>query len=157
MAGAKRKSSNSRKGSGPRKRNYKAEYARRVKSALAKGKTRQQARGHQAKEHVIRREREIEEGKVTWAQRKAIEKFHASFDPKGQKPSVSANTMIDWAGEVGYDKFVKYRKLWTALHNQYMDRGGQRSKYSERTREEIEYMFDDLDLPDDDPEWLFYH
>lgn len=37
-----------------RKRDYKAEYARRIAKAMAAGKTRQQARGHKPKEHVVR-------------------------------------------------------------------------------------------------------
>ncbi len=40
-----------------RKRNYKAEYNRRIAKAAAAGKTRQQARGHVAKEHVRRAQR----------------------------------------------------------------------------------------------------
>jgi hypothetical protein len=41
-------------------RDYKAEYARRIAKGTAAGKTRQQARGHKPREHIIRRQREIE-------------------------------------------------------------------------------------------------
>lgn len=40
-----------------RKRNFKAEYARRIAKGAASGKTRQQARGHREKEHVERARR----------------------------------------------------------------------------------------------------
>lgn len=40
-----------------RKRDYKAEYAKRLARGAVKGKTRQQARGHKAKEHVVRAQR----------------------------------------------------------------------------------------------------
>jgi hypothetical protein len=43
-----------------RYRNYKAEYERRIAKGIVAGKTRQQARGHKAHEHIIRRQREIE-------------------------------------------------------------------------------------------------
>lgn len=43
-----------------RERNYKEEYKRRIAKALSEGRTRQQGRGHKPREHIIRRQREIE-------------------------------------------------------------------------------------------------
>jgi hypothetical protein len=51
------------------------EYAARLRRAEAKGITdRQKARGHKAKEHIPRRERELAEGETTY-QRGEIKKF----------------------------------------------------------------------------------
>ena len=51
-------------------RDYKAEYARRIARGLAQGKTRQQARGHVVKEHIVRRQRSIVRYGVTPYQRR---------------------------------------------------------------------------------------
>lgn len=54
-------------------------YRSRIERARAKGKTRQQARGHKAREHVERRAREAREaaqgGKITSSQRQAMKRF----------------------------------------------------------------------------------
>ena len=49
-------------------------YQRRIRLALAKGKTLQEARGHKTREHVPRRERELREGETTY-QRGEIKRF----------------------------------------------------------------------------------
>lgn len=48
-----------------RRRNYKAEYARRIANAAKAGKSRQAARGHKPKEHVERKRRAIAKHGVT--------------------------------------------------------------------------------------------
>lgn len=132
----------------------KEKYDRRVERALAKGKTRQQARGHKPKEHVERREREIEEGKITWSQNKAIDKFYARFNPKGDKDSPTLDRLKEWAGEVGYNQFIKYRATWDGIRKQYLEAQG-KGTWVEMDWEVFETMFPDLEI--DDADWLFYH
>lgn len=61
-------------------------YRRRIERAEARGKTRQQARGHKTKEHVIRKRREMSEaartGKLTSPQRQKIKAFLREQEPR---------------------------------------------------------------------------
>lgn len=68
-----------------RRRNYKAEYKRRVAKGERAGKTRQQARGHKGKEHVERAERSRSKygaspGTMTRLRREAREKLLAVYN-----------------------------------------------------------------------------
>lgn len=79
-----------------RKRNYKAEYARRIRNAEAKGKSRQQARGHIAKEHVERSRRTQSKfgaspSTLTRARAKALD--HLSRMLSGGKKPVDERTL----------------------------------------------------------------
>lgn len=74
-----------------RKRNFKAEYARRIAKAKASGKTRQQGRGHKAKEHVERAKRTkakygISPAQLTRLRSKARAKVLAVFEATARNP-----------------------------------------------------------------------
>jgi hypothetical protein len=80
-----------------RRRNYKAEYARRIARAAAAGKTRQQGRGHKAREHVTRARRTRAKYGVSPAQlgklrKAAFDRVMALFNATARNP-VSERTV----------------------------------------------------------------
>ena len=58
-----------------RKRDYRAEYAKRIARATAEGKTRQQARGHKAGEHIERARKERAKEGLSAAERESIRRW----------------------------------------------------------------------------------
>lgn len=80
-----------RKPTPKRKRDYKAEYARRIARATAAGKTRQAARGHKPKEHVVRQRRSISKygaspSTMTRLRNQAKEKLMAVYRTVAKNP-----------------------------------------------------------------------
>jgi len=80
-----------------RKRDYKAEYAKRIAKAEAAGKTRQQARGHKAKEHVERARRSkakfgVSPSTLTKIRKKARDRLLALYQKTARNP-VSEKTL----------------------------------------------------------------
>lgn len=107
-------------------------YRRRMERAEAQGKTRQQARGHKAKEHVERKAREVSLGMLTSSQRQSVRQFARSQAKKaGQDPSEMADRMVSWATRQGYDRFTTLRGTQREMSEQY--RYGSRAK-SKRAR-----------------------
>jgi|SRR6185503_5956913 len=135
-------------------RDYKAEYARRIANALKKGKTRQQARGHRAQEHITRREREIAEEGITKAQTRIVFNWasHRLFTVKDH--DIDAMDVVAWAQEAGYDAFKQYRHTWDAARRQYL-REVRNKSYASRGMGYLQMLADNAGV--DDLSWLYYH
>ena len=135
-------------------------YARRIERALAKGKTLQQARGHRAQEHILRREREkIQFGGLTGDQIRQIRRWYGStFNPTNQRRQPSAEQLIDFARANSYAGFSAFRQRWTKLRNDYT-RQQSRGTYASRGEQFLEDMGEDMedDFHVPDIEWLYYH
>lgn len=143
-------------------------YARRIELALKKGLTLQQARGHKAKEHVARREREVRVfGGLTGDQIRSIRRWYStSFDPTGQKQirnaagkrGPSVENLIDLARKNGYTKFAEYKKVWAAKRRTYI-REQSKGTYASRGEAYGEELPDDMEPLDSlhDIGWLYYH
>lgn len=140
-------------------RDFKAEYARRIANATAKGKTRQTARGHVVKEHIRRKEREIERNEgVSNQQVKTIRGWYKTFNPVGRKEIPDVENVIDFAREQGYDQFKTYRKTWDAARRTYL-REQSKGTYISRGLGYLEMLTDMAGVrgQDDDIKWLYYH
>jgi poly-D-alanine transfer protein DltD len=130
----------------PRKRDYKAEYARRIATGMSKGKTRQQARGHKPREHVARKERELREYGLTSAQKASIKKFHKQFPHEPSYPELTG-----YAKSHGYSEFVRYARNRRKINRQYKEQG----QWESLGTDFLDDLAEDLDVPDID--WLYYH
>ena len=139
-------------------RDFKAEYARRIARALEKGKTRQQARGHKAHEHIERREREKSQNEgLTNDQVRSIRKWYSRFNPNQRKPEPDIEDVIDFAREQGYPQFGEYRKVWDAARRTYL-REQSKGTYSSRGLSYLEMLTDMAGVRSHgDIEWLYYH
>ena len=141
-----------------RGKNYKSSYEKRLIRGALKGKTRQQSRGHTTKEHIVRSNREqVVLGGLTSSQINSIKSFHSRFDLNGSKANPSLETLIDYAREQGYPKFVEYRKIWDAARKQYL-RELNNGSYSSRGTEYLDMLAQQARLKSPGTvEWLYYH
>ena len=139
-----------------KKRDYKAEYARRIKNAEAKGKTRQQARGHKKNEHILRREREkAETGGLSRDQIKIILNWHrAAFNPKQYREVPTEDELIEWTLKKGYPRFKQYRKIWDAARRQYKKEIAD-GTWESRGLKYLHHLTGMAKAPDE--QWLYYH
>ena len=142
------------KPSAPRQRDFKAEYQRRIAKALAAGKTRQAARGHKVKEHIIRREREVAEAGVSASQLRSIRSFLARFNPIGFKDIPDEETLVEFVQQNGYAAFQQYRKIWDAARRQYV-REKTDGSYESRGLQYLHHLTGMALSPDE--KWLYYH
>lgn len=130
-------------------------YSRRVAGAIAKGKTRQQARGHKVKEHVERKQKEIAEHGISAQQIKTIIRWHSeTFNPKDYREVPTEEELVEWTKENGYDRFLQYRKVWDAARKQYL------SELKDGTWESrgMGYLHDlTKRAKAEQYQWLYYH
>ena len=130
---------------------WSAAYRRRIERAEALGKSRQQARGHRAQEHVIRRERErqreIATGELTTAEKQRIKRF-------ADRQKLDYDELKDWAESHGFAKMDHLIKLQAEMHRQYKS-ASRRGTYSSLGRGFLDKYASDLDI--DDISWLYYH
>jgi len=138
----------------PRERDFKAEYAARLKRAMAKGKTRQQARGHKPREHIARREREIKEHGASFSQIKSIKSFLARFNPLGFKGVPTEEDLVDFIREEGYGAFQEYRRVWDKARRQYLKELANKT-YESRGLPYLMHLTGEAGAPDE--KWLYYH
>lgn len=134
-------------------RDFKKEYERRIKNATAKGRTRQQARGHKEAEHIERREREIEERGITGAQEHTIENWYSrTYNPGGSLGRKDLEDVLELAKGEGYDAFKEWRATWEAARRTYQREGSRKDGTGPA------YLLDlTLAAGMDDISWLYYH
>jgi len=141
---------------GGRKRDFAAEYARRIAKAEAAGKTRQQARGHVEREHVVRAEREREAEGISGSERRNIGNWHNRWERRyGNVPGWSTlEELLDWVREHDYSQFQMYRDEWNAVRRQYV-REAKTGTYETRGTGFLEQLVTQWDLPE--MTWAYYH
>lgn len=145
-------------GSKPRKaRDYRAEYSKRIERALEKGKSRQQARGHKAHEHIERRERERAQFGLSSQEVTAIRHWYARLNPGGHKEIPTEEDVIEFARTKGYADFKVYRDTWNAARQTYL-REVKRGDYASRGELYLVMLTDMAGvMPPGDERWLYYH
>lgn len=128
-------------------------YRRRIERALAKGKTLQQARGHKAREHVYRQEREIEEYGVATSQRDSISRWYMRYNSSGKK-ELDLEDILDWVRENGYAAFQQFRETWNAARRTYVQEL-KAGTYASRGLPYLEMLAESAGTPE--ASWLYYH
>jgi hypothetical protein len=149
------------------------EYRRRVERGEAKGKSRQEARGKRAGEHIERKRREIAKTGLTSSRKASIDKFarkQANRAGSGD-PDEAVKRLRQWVAEKGFDRFRELRATVDRRHRQKrerswieVERGGRTARAHISVGGNVADMqgdFEDFELPDmpdaDDFGWLFYH
>lgn len=161
MAGKRKLSSKpaSKSKRSTKRRDFKAEYVRRIKNAAKKGKTRQQARGHKPKEHIARREREKQElAGLTRDQVKSIRTWYdAKFNKRSYEGVPSVEDVIDFARDRSFSEYSLYKKIWNKARDTYLTEK-QNETY---VRQNYGYLLHLVDLskvrPEGEDQWLYYH
>lgn len=133
-----------------RGRDYKAEYARRIASAKARGKTRQEARGHRPGEARQRREREREEFGLSSSEIRSITAWCDRYKNEGR----DTDEVVSEAASNGYDWFKNYRDVWNAARRTYL-REQAAGTYASRGLGYLEMLASMSEVSD--IAWLYYH
>lgn len=146
-----------RKPKPPKKRDFKAEYERRIRNATAKGRTRQQARGHVEAEHIARAEREIEERGITGAQEKTVTRWYEGhYNPRGYPDAARADLedVLELVRTDGYSSFTQWRHVWDAARRTYL-REQAEGMYASRGEGYLVQLTSQAGVAE--VSWLYYH
>ena len=132
-------------------------YIKRLERGLLKGKTVQQARGHQPGEARVRRERREEREEnagLTNAQVQEIFAFGERRNFEIKESELDGWDYVEAAQRSGYAWFRNYRKIWQAARTTYLDEAAS-GRYASRG---LGYLQDLTDRAKaDDISWLYYH
>jgi hypothetical protein len=131
-------------------RDYRAEYAKRIASAKARGKTRQQGRGHKAGEASHRRERERAEEGIASSEVRSIRAWCERYKNEGR----DTDEVIEEARAKGYAWFVNYRSVWNSARQTYL-REQKAGTYASRGLGYLEMLAGMAEVSD--IAWLYYH
>lgn len=126
-------------------------YRRRIERALAQGKTRQQARGHKAQEHVYRREREREENEGL---SRAEEASIRAWCDRYRNETRETEDVVEEAQQRGYAWFQNYRAVWNSARRAYLRETADGS-YASRGLQYLKMLADAASV--DEMSWLYYH
>lgn len=139
-------------------------YRRRIENAMAKGKSRQQARGHKTKEHVERKEKEISRYGLSSSEKGNITKFFNRLErtqKKGDEPLDKDRYMNFWRGN--YPNFLKYKQKILAMHKEWLKMNPD-TRYDVRgplnlvaAARDFEDVPDVTSFKDVDLRWFYYH
>lgn len=135
---------------------YSPAYEKRLIRAARKGKTRQQARGHKRKEHILRKESEKKRfGGLTSEQIKTIIRWvNEKFNLHGYREVPTPEQLVEWSRENGYDRFKLYRATWDAARRVYL-RENKDGTYESRG---MGYLYQLTGMAKAETyEWLYYH
>jgi hypothetical protein len=131
-----------------KKRDYAAEYRARLKRGKAQGKTRQEARGHVAREHVTRHQRE-----QALIDQFAEEQFNRQPHPLRSAEEIAASIRAK-IKVYGYHWFVIRRRIRDDLNRQYHAAGQPKSGSRKSLGIDLVELSRRLDMPHQE---LFYH
>lgn len=129
---------------------WSAAYRRRIERAEAQGKTRQQARGHTAHEHIERAQKEREELGLSRAEIESIRRWVRSY----KNESRAEEDVISEARDRGYVWFQDYRAGWNAVRRQYI-RELKHGKWASRGEGFLASLTDQWEVPE--MSWAYYH
>lgn len=139
-------------------------YRKRIENALAKGKTRQQARGHKQHEHIERKQKEVSRYGLTSSEKSNITKFFNRLEKtqkKDDEPLDKARYINYWRGN--YPNFLKYKQKILAMHKEWLKLNPE-ARYDVRgplnliaAAKDFEDVPDITSFQDIDLRWFYYH
>lgn len=129
-------------------------YRKRIERGLLKGKSLQQSRGHIAKEHIDRKEKEIAKLGLTRSQYRAVKDWSERRQGIVKDHDFEVQEVIDITIANGFDWFLNYRKIWNAARHTYIVEN-RRGTYASRGMTYLEELTRQSDAPE--LSWLYYH
>jgi hypothetical protein len=118
-------------------------YRARLERNLAKGKTRQQARGHKVKEHIEREKKEKQKTGFTSSQKQQIKKFSQKQAHRSNKSATQIEKTITDLVRNEYWKFAAIQKVQLRLEQ--MKRRNPNKSLREEWQRQTEMLADMLD------------
>lgn len=131
-----------------------ASYRKRLERGILKGKTVQQARGHVEREHIVRKEREIEKFGLTKPQLRAVKDWATRRQGIIKDHDFEVDEVVAITITNGFDWFLNYRKIWNAARHTYIVEN-RRGTYASRGMSYLQSLTDDANAPE--LSWLYYH
>lgn len=137
-----------------RKRDWKAEYAKRIARGERLGRTRQQSRGHIEREHIVRREREREKYGIAIDEASQVRRFWRTWNAAGVKMEPDEDQLVEWVTENGFEAFKKYKTTWTAERRNYL-KAMRNGTYASKGLGHLQFITNLAEVPD--TPWMYYH